>query len=157
MNLKTPEHIRGQHLDDKMRLKISNKKEKVLSLQINIQSPRYDENGKPVYLDESEDVYDNPHHGYFNIDLLDEEYLDSQPYLGEGSEDGEPKPMKTEQDLQNDIMKHLNIDFDFENDNVGSQDEVGSINSDTKMPIIDYRESMRDSIPGSRLPANSLQ
>ena len=45
MNLKTPEHILGKHIDDKMRLKISHKKEKVLSLQINIQSPKYDENG----------------------------------------------------------------------------------------------------------------
>lgn len=53
-------------------------------------------------------------------------------------------------------MKHLNIDFDFEGDNLESQDEVGSITSDTKMPIIDYRESMRDSIPAQRLPANSL-
>lgn len=51
----------------------------------------------------------------------------------------------------------MNIDFDFNEDDLGSQDEVGSINSDTKMPIIDYRDSMRDSLPQSRMPANSLQ
>ena len=32
-----------------------------------------------------EDEYDdNPHHDYFNMHLLDEDYLDTQPYLGEG-------------------------------------------------------------------------
>ena len=72
-------------MDDKTRVKISNKKETILSLQINIQSPKYDDSGQPTYLDESEDEYDdNPHHDYFNMHLLDEDYLDSQPYLGEG-------------------------------------------------------------------------
>ena len=42
MSLKTPEKIKGRHLDDQTRLKISNKKEKVLSLQINITTPKYD-------------------------------------------------------------------------------------------------------------------
>lgn len=77
MNLKTPEKIKGEHIDDQMRLKISHKKEKVLSLQINILSPKYDELGKPIYQDESEDEFDNPHHGYFNMHLLDEDYLDT--------------------------------------------------------------------------------
>ena len=60
-----------------MRLKISNKKEKVLSLLINIQSPKYDDEGKPLYIEESEeDEDDNPHDGYFNMHLLDEDFLD---------------------------------------------------------------------------------
>jgi hypothetical protein len=61
-----------------MKLKISHKKEKVLSLQINISSPKYDENGKPIYQEESEEEEDdNPHEGYFNLHLLDEDYLDT--------------------------------------------------------------------------------
>lgn len=46
-------------------------------MQINILSPKYDELGKPIYQDESEDEFDNPHHGYFNMHLLDEDYLDT--------------------------------------------------------------------------------
>ena len=56
--------------------------------------------------------------------------------------------------MQDEFRKHLNIDFDEEQ--LDSQDEVGSITSDTKMPIVGYRESMRDSLPQSRMPANSL-
>ena len=43
------------------------------------------------------------------------------------------------------MKKHLNFDFDEEN--ILSNDDVGSINSDTKLPIVDYRDSMRDSLP----------
>lgn len=83
-----------------MRLKISHKKEKVLSLEINIKSPKYDENGQPIYFSESDDDEDNPHYGFFNMHLLDEDFLDQQPYLGEGVEyTEEPKPVKTEQEL----------------------------------------------------------
>ena len=61
-------------------------------MQINILSPKYDELGKPIFVDEDEDEQDpNPHYEYFNAHLLDEEYLDSQPYLGEAS-DEEVKP-----------------------------------------------------------------
>ena len=89
----TPEKIKGKHLDYQMKLKISNTTEKVLKLHINIQSPKYDEAGKPVYVeDEDEEDQDiNPHYEYFNAHLLDEEYLDSQPYHGEAS-DEEVKP-----------------------------------------------------------------
>ena len=76
MSLKTPEKIKGKHIDDKLRLKISHKKEKVLSLQINIESPMYDDKGKPIFPDEDSEDYEDPHFGHFNMHLLDEDHLD---------------------------------------------------------------------------------
>ena len=78
----TPEKIKGEHLDSQMLLKISDTTEKVLSLQINILSPKYDDGGKPIYedeeLEEDEDDFNpDPHYEYFNAHLLDDEYLDT--------------------------------------------------------------------------------
>jgi len=84
-NLKTPEHIMGRYLDAQMRLKMSHKKGNVLRLEINIMSPKYDAGGAPVIPEEEEEDEEdaNPHSAHFNIHLLDEDYLNAQPYLGE--------------------------------------------------------------------------
>lgn len=75
MNLKTPDKIKGQNLDDQTKFKISTKKEKVLSLQININTPRYDDQGQPIFPDDDSDDFEDFHFGYFNMHLLDEEVL----------------------------------------------------------------------------------
>lgn len=156
----TPKQLERDILDPESNLKISDATEKVLNLQITIMSPKYDDKGNPIYEDEEEYDEDddnlNPHHEYFNSHLLDEDYLDSQPYRGEEADEQVKPQKKTEQDLQDDIKKHLNIDFDLEGDNGQIHDENESMNSDSKFPSNDYRDSMRDSMPEQRLPTNSL-
>ena len=43
--LNTPKSIRGMEIDENLKLKMSNKKTKVLSLQIEIDEPVYDDEG----------------------------------------------------------------------------------------------------------------
>ncbi len=75
----------GRYLDAQVRLKMSHKKGNVLRLEINIMSPKYDAGGAPVIPEEEEEDEEdaNPHSAHFNIHLLDEDYLNAQPYLGE--------------------------------------------------------------------------
>lgn len=70
--------------------------------------------------------------GYFNMHLLDEEILDSQPYLGE---DHDPDAQidtrdasQKEADLQKEMKKYMNVDFDFnfEDDQDADGDSEGS-------------------------------
>lgn len=136
MNLKTPDKIKGQHINDQLRLKISHKKEKVLSLQINIDSPVYDDKGRPIYPEDEEDDYEDPHQGHFNIHLLSERHLDKQPYLGENNEweemDDEQREKfqaEREKNLQDEFAQKFNIDFAFDEEKL-SYDDGGSINSD---------------------------
>ena len=126
---KTPKSIRGMDIDDGLKLKMSSRKNKVLSLKIEIDEPDYDEEGKLIHKDvASDDDEDyNPNlDGIFAAELLDEEYLDAQEYTGELSP-GEQKKIelekqkmelkkreleeRQEEDIQADLKKHLNVDF----------------------------------------------
>ena len=95
---KTPKSIRGMDIDDSLKLKMSSRKNKVLSLKIEIDEPDYDEEGKLIHKDvASDDDEDyNPNlDGIFAAELLDEEYLDAQEYTGELSP-GELKKIELE-------------------------------------------------------------
>ena len=61
----------------------------MLTLKVTIAKQMYNENGKAIYFEESEDEDENPHASFFNMHLLDEEYLDSQPYLDEDPVNGD--------------------------------------------------------------------
>ena len=84
-------------------------KAKILNMVIEVEEPEYDEDGQQIVKDIDEE--DNPHlDGIFMAHLLDEDYLDSIAYSPTSDE---KKPVMLEgQDLQDDIKKHLNVDFD---------------------------------------------
>lgn len=94
------------------------KAKKVLKLEIEINQPEYDEDGQIIHHEEEEeDVLDN-FDEYFNAHLLDEEYLDQQSYKGsmtdnESSSSTLKQQQKemNEQERQDDIKRHLNVDF----------------------------------------------
>ena len=112
-----------------------------------------------------EDIFDEneeyPFDGIFNAHLLDDEYLDSQPYMGEqysdNSGDSEdtmkrkllkyggftkiPYAEMSEHALRKDIKKHLNVDFgNSENDSSASYRE----DSDDDRRFFDQMDQDRD-------------
>ena len=126
---KTPKSIRGMDIDDNLKLKMSSRKSKVLSLKIEIDEPDYDEEGKLIHKEvgsDDEEDYNPNLDGIFAAELLDEEYLDAQEYTGELSP-GELKKIelekqkaelkkreleeRQEEDIQADLKKHLNVEF----------------------------------------------
>lgn len=78
-NQTTPKNIRGVQIDENQKLKYSNRKTKILNLEIDIELPEYDAEGQVIVPDEESDEIDAPHlDGVFMAHLIDEEYLDSQ-------------------------------------------------------------------------------
>ena len=76
--------------------------------------------------------------GYFNMHLLDEEVLDAQPYLGE---DHDPDAAidtrdasQKEADLQKEMKKYMNVDFDFNFEDEGDSDGGDSEGSGLHIP-----------------------
>ena len=60
------------------------RKNKILSLEIDVVEPQYDSEGEQIHNTEREDEDTPPHlDQIFNAHLLDEEYMNEQPYVGE--------------------------------------------------------------------------
>ena len=107
MNQSTPKQVEGNEVDSLMKSKIESNKKKVLNLQIEVNEPEYDDEGKLVHKEEFEDDdegLDN-FEGIFNAHLLDEEVLDQQIYNGSMSSDSDKSaeanqyPMQGEEEL----------------------------------------------------------
>jgi hypothetical protein len=58
-------------------------RQKVLGLQIVVEAPEYDSEGKVIEMDSNEDSHDDRLDGVFNHHLLEEEFLNAQPYTGD--------------------------------------------------------------------------
>lgn len=130
-NTKTPKIVRGLEIDEHLKHKIRETKQKVLGLEIVVEDIEYDSQGKQIRneVDEDEEEYNDVFEGIFNAHLLDEEYLDQQPYEGETSfsqESDRQSAVQTvppvyqprdEEEIKEDLKKHLNIDFNEDNDN----------------------------------------
>lgn len=112
-NQGTPKNIRGVEIDDRQKQKYSNKKEKVLGLEIEVELPEYDPEGQLIVPEaESDDEFASHLDGVFMAHLIDEEYLDEQMALQE-EEEAKLKPALEGEDLKDDIKKHLgNVDMD---------------------------------------------
>lgn len=54
----------------------------MLSLEIEVNEPQYDEEGQLVLEDEEDEEEPDAFDGVFNAHLLEEEYLDGQSYQG---------------------------------------------------------------------------
>ena len=101
------------------------KANKVLSLEIEVNVPNYDDEGNVIH-DESSldsDEEDEAFEGRFNAHLLEDEVLDQDSYKGSMTDDESnksasnieetvppPKQMDAEE-IKADIQKHLNLDF----------------------------------------------
>mmetsp|Transcript_15904 Transcript_15904/g.26804 ORF Transcript_15904/g.26804 Transcript_15904/m.26804 type:complete len:202 (+) Transcript_15904:1-606(+) len=144
INQKTPQIVRGIEVDDTMRQKIKQARQKVLGLNIVVEDPEYDEEGNPVIKDYEDDDGLEHFDGIFNAHLLEEEYLDSQPYQGDvtfsdNSEENKQaeqhntsqinKP-RDEAEIQEDLKKHLNIDFTERDGEEENEDEDESVDMD---------------------------
>ena len=98
-NQSTPKNIRGVEIDENQKLKYSNKKNRILNLEIEIDLPDYDPEGQLLVPDEESDEAYAPHlDGVFMAHLIDEEYLDSQMSLQE-EEENALKPTLEGEDL----------------------------------------------------------
>ena len=105
----TPKNIRGVEIDADQKQKYSNRKDKILRMEIEIEEPTYDQDGQLIVTDQNSD-YAAHLDGVFMAHLLDEEYLDSQEWIDPDG-NGSPRPVLDGEDLQADIKKHLNLDF----------------------------------------------
>lgn len=128
-NQTTPKKIRGVEIDENQKLKYSNKKDKVLNLEIEIDVPEYASDGQLIVPDqESEELA--PHlDGVFMAHLIDEEYLDEQMALQE-EEEKALKPALEGEDLKEDIKKHLgHLDLDSYHSSQRSKSDASRKNS----------------------------
>lgn len=117
---KTPKNIRGVEIEHTQKIKFSAKKNRIFQMKIEIDEPDYDEDGQLIVPETNSDDELAPHlDGIFMAQLLDEDYQDGQEYFS-------PKQVLEGQDLQNDIKKHLNVDFDSHH---SSQRSLSDFNS----------------------------
>lgn len=96
------------------------KAQKVLNLKIDVNQPEYDEEGQLIVdSEEDEEAYEN-FEGIFNAHLLEDEYLDQQSYKGSMTDEDSSlveNKLMNEQEREEDIKKHLNVDFSENEEN----------------------------------------
>lgn len=109
-------------MSDLINVKFRNKGlfSKVTKLQIKIMNIKYDEEGNNIYSDseemdeEEEDIFE----GIFNQELIDYETWEAEVHSDNNSVDNSDeekqknKKSTKEQLIKDDIMKHLNVDFE---------------------------------------------
>ena len=92
--------------------------------------------------------------------LLDEEVLNQQPYLGE-QEDAAPVEPKKEEDLQKEMKKYMNIDFNFDetefDDGQSGEGESGDSKKSFNSSEKDERLAENETMPEEQQVPNSLQ